>query len=89
MNYIYRNGNHGNVALVQNEDKVPRISQCTFPIKQISTRYLLNELSILLFQPAIHSILIAFCKLIYVFNDCDNMKHILKGSLLFPAQPFI
>lgn len=31
---------------------------------------------------------IAFCKLIYVFNDCDNMKHILKSkfSLLQYSQ---
>lgn len=46
----------------------------------------LNELSILLFQAAptvrrlFHPILIAFCKLIYVFNDCDNMEHILKAK---------
>lgn len=29
-----------------------------------------------------HSPFIAFfCKLIYAFNDCDNMKHILKSQL--------
>lgn len=27
--------------------------------------------------------LIAFCELIYVFNDCDNMKHILKSKFNF------
>lgn len=55
--------------------------------------FVLNELSILLFPAAptvrrlFHPILIAFCKLIYVFNDCDNMKHILKGraSLSIPS----